>query len=86
MCSARCQPWAFAAKEKRLIIEVDGGQHGIAADADEARSRELARLGYRVIRFWNNDVLENIEGVLEAIAGALNLPLPDPPPRGREKV
>src|SRR5204862_8275470 len=61
----------FATKEKRLIIEVDGGQHGIAADADEARSRELARLCYRVIRFWNGDVLKNTDGVIEAIREAL---------------
>jgi len=61
----------FATKEKRLIIEVDGGQHGIAADADEARSRELAKLGYRVIRFWNGDVLKHTDGVIEAFREAL---------------
>jgi very-short-patch-repair endonuclease len=61
----------FAAKEKHLIIEVDGGQHSIATEADEARSRELARLGYRVIRFWNGDVLKNTDGVIDAIRDAV---------------
>ena len=76
----------FVCEQSSLIVELDGGQHADALRKDAERTRWLEERGYRVIRFWNNDVLENIEGVLEAIAGALNLSLPDPPPRGREKV
>ena len=53
--------------EPKLIIELDGGQHAEQAEADLQRTRFLERSGYRVIRFWNNSVLDNIEGVLWAI-------------------
>jgi hypothetical protein len=55
-----------------LVIELDGGQH--AAERDAARTAEIAGRGYRVIRFWNNEVVENLEGVLESIALALSSP------------
>jgi very-short-patch-repair endonuclease len=55
----------FLCAEKRLIVELDGGQHSVEADA--ARTAYLERLGYRVVRFWNNEVNENLEGVLSAI-------------------
>ena len=61
----------FAARSARLIVELDGGQHNVAADAD--RTQALAADGFHVIRFWNNDVIENIDGVLEEIARALSL-------------
>jgi len=53
----------------KLLIEVDGGQHGEAENAsrDEARTRWLEAEGYRVIRFWNNEIINNIDGVMEAI-------------------
>jgi very-short-patch-repair endonuclease len=57
----------FACPRKKLAIELDGGQHAEKADEDAARSAELAQRGYRVIRFWNNDVIENLSGVLETI-------------------
>jgi very-short-patch-repair endonuclease len=57
----------FAVPACRLVIEIDGGQHADATDADTARSGALAEHGYRVIRFWNNEVLRNMEGVLHAI-------------------
>ncbi|WP_353705803.1 endonuclease domain-containing protein [Bradyrhizobium sp. INPA03-11B] len=60
----------FACREKRLVIGVDGGQHADSA-ADAIRDRYLADEGYRVLRFWNNEVLENIEGVLTTIEAAL---------------
>jgi very-short-patch-repair endonuclease len=60
----------FACREQKLVIEVDGGQH-LEALADLARDRELASRGYRVLRFWNNDVLDNIDGVLFAVDAAL---------------
>ena len=55
----------FACPEKRLIVEVDGGQH--TAESDRERTLRLEELGYRLIRFWNNDVLENTVAVLETI-------------------
>src|SRR3954463_9153944 len=79
----------FVCRELRLIIEVDGGQH--ATDLrDAVRDRWLSEQGYRILRFWNNDVLTNTQGVLEAIAAALSeatavwtrgaTPHPDPLP------
>src|ERR1700759_5154493 len=50
----------FVCREKCLIVEVDGGQHNESA-ADEIRDRRLNDKGYQVLRFWNNDVLSNIE-------------------------
>lgn len=53
--------------EPKLIIELDGGQHSWQSEYDAERSRYLSRLGFKVLRFWNNDVLSNIESVLESI-------------------
>jgi primosomal protein N' (replication factor Y) len=64
----------FACPAARLVVEVDGGQHGDAADA--ARDAALRRDGWRVLRFWNNEVLGNPDGVLETIAAALEAPSP----------
>jgi very-short-patch-repair endonuclease len=61
----------FACRAAHLAIELDGGQHDDAADA--RRTFVLERFGYRVIRYWNNDVLANTEGVLEAIRNELLL-------------
>jgi very-short-patch-repair endonuclease len=60
----------FVCREHRLIVEVDGGQHA-ENKHDVIRDEWLRRHGYRVLRFWNNDVLENTDGVLETIANAL---------------
>ncbi|MGA8573453.1 MAG: endonuclease domain-containing protein [Desulfobaccales bacterium] len=54
----------FVCLEKRLILEVDGGQHDIEREKDEERSNWLIAEGYNILRFWNNDVLTNLEGVL----------------------
>jgi very-short-patch-repair endonuclease len=56
----------FVCREKQIVIEVDGGQHDESAE-DAVRDRYLASEGYRVLRFWNNDVLGNLEGVLITI-------------------
>ena len=73
----------FASHNARLIIEVDGGQHGENLAADAERTRFLEAEGYRVLRFWNNDVLANTDGVLEAIQSALTTtPTPNPSPQG----
>jgi very-short-patch-repair endonuclease len=58
----------FVCFAERLIIEVDGGQHASAADYDAKRTRFLEAEGFRVIRFWNNEVLRNTDGVLKRIA------------------
>jgi very-short-patch-repair endonuclease len=59
----------FVSFEKKLIIEIDGGQHNEAGirKRDEVRTSWLESNGFKVIRFWDNDVLENIDGVLEII-------------------
>jgi very-short-patch-repair endonuclease len=72
----------FASHQLRIVIEVDGGQHSLGT-SDEARTRYLNAKGYRVVRFWNNEVLENISGVLLMIDTAINAerpPTPDPSP------
>jgi very-short-patch-repair endonuclease len=74
----------FVARTHKLIIELDGGQHALNADADANRSKFLESRGYRVIRFWNNEVLENIDGVVTVIEQALaDRPSPTPPGNGR---
>jgi very-short-patch-repair endonuclease len=64
----------FACFAERLVIELDGGQHATAGEYDAARSRFIEAQGYRILRFWNNDVLGNTNGVLERIADALSSP------------
>lgn len=64
----------FACVEARLVVEADGGQHDGARERDEQRSSLFAQEGYRTLRFWNHDVLANIEGVLSAIRAALPSP------------
>jgi very-short-patch-repair endonuclease len=72
----------FACIEARLIVEADGGQHA-ESSGDRVRNAYLHRRGWRILRFWNNDIIENPEGVLQAIAAALG-PHPSPPPRAGE--
>jgi very-short-patch-repair endonuclease len=57
----------FVCFEKRIVIEVDGGQHSIERDKDSERDNYLVINGFKVLMFWNNEVLQNIEGVLEMI-------------------
>jgi BirA family biotin operon repressor/biotin-[acetyl-CoA-carboxylase] ligase len=72
----------FASHRAKLVIEVDGGQHNSDADAD--RTKIIEAEGYRVLRFWNNDVLGNPDGVWAVIDGALRErhPAPTPPHQG----
>ena len=74
----------FVSLSSRLVIEVDGGQHAVRIANDETRTRVLNKHGYRVIRFWNNDVMLSIEGVLDDICRAISAttPTPDPSPQG----
>jgi very-short-patch-repair endonuclease len=66
----------FCCPAARLIIELDGSQHAKAEAYDDARTRFLEREGYRILRFWNNDIDRNLEGVLTTIREALTAPLP----------
>ena len=61
----------FVCREKKLIIEVDGSQHMDAVEYDQRRTEYLAKQGYNVLRVWNNDVFNNIEGGLTTILGSL---------------
>ncbi|MFC4525435.1 endonuclease domain-containing protein [Dyella halodurans] len=70
----------FVCPDAALIVELDGGQHGEQVAYDEARTRKLQNMGYRVLRFWNNDVLKNLDSVLEVIMEALASPAPHPNP------
>ena len=73
----------FACHKKKVIVEVDGGQHGEQLIADAERTKALEANGYKVLRYWNNDVLENIDGVLEDIQSAITgTPTPNPSSQG----
>jgi very-short-patch-repair endonuclease len=61
----------FVCLDARLVIEVDGGQHSDAAEADAVRDAWLRSQNFRVLRFWNNDVLKNPEGVMQVVIEAL---------------
>lgn len=72
----------FCSVERRLIVELDGGQHAEHVTSDNARTQFLESHGYRVLRFWNHDVLTNLAGVLERICEVLKSPHPCPLPKG----
>ena len=67
----------FACLEAKLIIEADGGQHVDQSAYDDRRTVCLERMGYRVLRFWNHEILTELQGVLEQIESAL---IEDPSP------
>jgi very-short-patch-repair endonuclease len=69
----------FACIERKLVIELDGGQHQERREYDEQRTGFLNERGWRVLRFWNNDVIENLDGVLTEIANALKSAPPSQP-------
>ena len=71
----------FAAK---LVIELDGSQHQNQVNYDGERTQYLEMSGYRVLRFWNNDVYGDIEAVTQSILAALESRVPSPPGRGLE--
>lgn len=79
----------FCCESARLIIELDGGQHANSQEEDAKRTAALEAQGYLVLRFWNNDVLKNTDGVVESIINTLKPvpPHPNPLPNGeREHV
>ena len=69
----------FVCLEEKLIVEVDGGQHNDRQVQDARRTAVLEKSGFRVLRFWNNDVLEKLDSVLEEILRAVDAP-PSPQP------
>jgi very-short-patch-repair endonuclease len=71
----------FASRKAKIVIELDGGQHDWQREADAIRTRHIEAAGYRVLRFWNNDVFDNLDGVLSEIQNTLT-PTPDPSPQG----
>ena len=79
----------FVCLKAMLVIEVDGGQHADAVTYDSRRDDFMRGQGYRILRFWNNEVLANIEGVWDVIAAEINnppscggTPHPNLPPQG----
>lgn len=68
----------FVSLEKKLILELDGGQHNeeMIKNSDKKRSLLFEKEGYRVLRFWNNEIIEDIESVLEKIHNTLTQPSP----------
>ena len=79
----------FCCSDAHLIIELDGGQHSMNAEADAKRTAVLESCGYLVLRFWNNDVLKNMDGVMEEILATLSqtpsAPHPNPLPSGERE-
>jgi very-short-patch-repair endonuclease len=71
----------FVNLEKKVVIELDGGQHALDP-GDKIRDEWLKAEGYKVLRFWDNQVFSNLEGVLETIRDALLTPHPVPLPKG----
>ena len=71
----------FVNLERKVIIELDGGQHNLVP-GDKVRDKWLRAEGYKVLRFWNNQIFDHLEGVLETIRNALLTPHPDPLPQG----
>jgi very-short-patch-repair endonuclease len=83
----------FACFERALVVELDGGQHADITTEEERRTKWLKSQGLAVLRFWNNEVIENMEGVLFRIAEELarraafaHTPHPVPLPQGEREV
>jgi very-short-patch-repair endonuclease len=74
----------FISFRSRIVIEADGGQHGMPEGSrlDQVRDAFLQSQGFRVLRFWNSDIDANLDGVMESILNALNSPPPDRPAAG----
>jgi len=73
----------FCCMEQKVVIELDGGHHTLQAQADQRRTDILAQRGYRVLRFWDHEVLTDPDAVLQQIAIVVSHPHPDPLPEGR---
>jgi very-short-patch-repair endonuclease len=71
----------FVNLEEKVVVELDGGQHALDS-GDKIRDEWLRAEGYKVLRFWDNQVFSSLEGVLEDIRNALLTPHPSPLPQG----
>jgi very-short-patch-repair endonuclease len=69
----------FICFERGIVVEADGGQHAVEREKDDERTRWLNSQGFTVLRFWNNNILANPEGVMETIRSACMV-TPSPPP------
>src|SRR5215510_2346317 len=69
----------FVCADAKLIVELDGSQHAVRTLQDEERTKTLEAMGYLVLRFWNNELMSNLDGVLEEILNTLNQQPLDPP-------
>ena len=76
----------FICVEKRLIVEIDGGQHATMTEIDNTRTEFLNARGCRVLRFWNNEVLDQLDAVLAKILDSLTHPHPGPLPHAGEGI
>jgi very-short-patch-repair endonuclease len=78
----------FVSFEKKLVVELDGGQHASSREKGQERDQWLSGSGFKVLRFWNNDVLQNLSGVLETIRKNLLAcsPSPGPSRKGRGEI
>jgi adenine-specific DNA-methyltransferase len=76
----------LACYDARLVIEVDGGLHAEHCEEDAARTQRLESRGFRVLRFWNHEVEENLEGVLAQIAEVLEDRCPPHPASGKARL
>lgn len=74
----------FVSFEKKVVIELDGGQHAETSEKDKARDDCLTLNGYKVLRFWNNEVIENMEGILEVIRTSCMGKFTHPPTPSRQ--
>lgn len=74
----------FVCLENKLVVEIYGGQHAEDIDYDLARTDYLQSLGFKVVRFWNNEVLSNLDGTLEALKEHISSPSPQPSPQRGE--
>ena len=79
----------FVGRKTKLVIEVDGGQHDQRRQADAYRTQRLNRAGYQVLRFWNNEVIQNTQAVLQTVDQTLteqDRQQSNPPPQRRHKT
>ena len=72
----------FVCLEKKLVVELDGGQHAEVIDYDSARTLKLEADGFQILRFWNNEIFNSMDSVLEVIYKALKN-TPHPPQKAR---
>lgn len=70
----------IACRSAQLAIELDGGHHALPIEKDQARTDYLEKHGETVMRFWNNEVIDNVEGVAQAVLAAVTRASTDPRP------